>query len=199
MSEKTNPPSNDFEMAFSDHGGGCVRICHCGRTLFNSDGDWDWEKGELEELQKKADEDPDHFIDLPYTVSTCTINSSEYVMGCPCNGMRAYEDFIINHATQIAKYLNKRVEALERKAKEIFCKGIPPVIAEGWRSMETAPQNAKSVQLLTQQGHKCIGHFAQDLSDEDQPAFSGWFKEVRTPLDEIKHVEPVIPVAWKPL
>jgi hypothetical protein len=46
-----------------------------------------------------------------------------------------------------------------------------------WRGMESAPRNAQWIEVDT--GTEIVrAHFAQDLSGEEQPAFSGWFRAV---------------------
>ncbi len=46
-------------------------------------------------------------------------DSREFVMGCPCNGMRPYQDFIDSHAEQIAEYLNARAKQLAEHAEKM--------------------------------------------------------------------------------
>lgn len=65
---------------------------------------------------------------------------------------------------------------------------------DDWRPMDSAPKNSTNVRLLLKNGQEVVGHFAEDLSGEEQPAFSGWFKQI----DRATCVG-VVPVGWKPL
>ena len=111
-----------FEDIFHSGTSGCVRTCHCGRTYFNwEDTTVDWEDGELEELQEKAEENPDMFIGVDYSVPTLSISidGHEIVMGCKCDSADKYENFINQYDKQIARYLNKKAEDLKSKADDI--------------------------------------------------------------------------------
>lgn len=121
------PPSEDFEDAFSSRSGGCLRVCACGRTVFDVVNRWDWEDGELEELEKKHAENPEEYIPADYSVSTMTIGGDEWVMGCPCNKGRVYQNFINGHDEQIADYLRRRAKDFRGKAEAIE---PPPVLTE---------------------------------------------------------------------
>ena len=123
MSTPLQAPSEDFEQAFSDHVAGCRRTCACGRECFDVENDYDWEEGELEGLKKLADERPRQAVALPYGCETMTINGREYVIGCPCNQARNYEDFIIAHARQLADYLNRRAKMLRAQAGQMEVTG----------------------------------------------------------------------------
>lgn len=112
--------SDIFEDAFQSSDGGSVRDCHCGITYFDdsADGHWDWEKGEREELQRKAREIPTKVIALDWTVCTLILDGIEYVIGCECTSeLKRYEDFFIRNGRQIAGFLNRRGEELLRDAE----------------------------------------------------------------------------------
>lgn len=109
------PPSDEFEDAFSSRVSGCVRECFCGRTCFDTYNENDWEEGEKEALIANEAKDPDHYHGLGYSVQTMNIDGKEFVMGCPCNGARPYEDWVRRHAPQLAKYLNALSAEYERK------------------------------------------------------------------------------------
>jgi hypothetical protein len=76
-----------------------------------------------------------------------------------------------------------------------------------WRTMESAPKNCTWVEVLLKNNEIVRAHFAQDLSGEDQPAFSGWFKEC--PSETWSNSEQcfvpqpcfseVSPIRWRPL
>lgn len=50
------------------------------------------------------------------------VNGTEIVFECPCNSARKYEEFLMNEATNIARYLNKRAKAMRDKANQIEVK-----------------------------------------------------------------------------
>ena len=110
--------SETFEQAFASNSSGCVRVCECGRTNYDYYNTWDWEKNELENLIAKAESEPEKYIGHDYSISTMIVNGKEIVMGCPCNSARPYEDFLISHACQIAKFLNAYSDELTKRAKE---------------------------------------------------------------------------------
>lgn len=112
------PPSDDFERAFENNSSGCVRTCACGRTLFDACNSYDWDEGELEGLLEKSKASPEEYIALDYAAQTAWIEGQELVLGCPCNRLRAYEDFIVKHAIQIAEYLNAHAAELESRAQQ---------------------------------------------------------------------------------
>lgn len=117
------PCSKLFEKIFDSHTGGCRRECVCGRTHFDiSSNGWDWNKGELEELQDKAKKDSDRYVTQDGSVGTMAINDVEIVYGCPCNNAKDYENFILRHADQIKEYLNERAKILRAEADRIEMK-----------------------------------------------------------------------------
>lgn len=68
-----------------------------------------------------------------------------------------------------------------------------------WRAMSSAPKNAKWVEV--DNGVATIrAHFAEDLSGEDQPAFSGWFYAVKDEKDRTLYFAAVHPKPkrWRP-
>lgn len=111
-----------FFDVFDSHCSGCLRTCTCGITHFDGYNVWDWEDGELEGLQKKAKEAPEHYIEHDYAVSTMEVHGVEIVDGCTCDLARRYESFILNHTKQLAAYLNKRAVALKEEAAAIEVK-----------------------------------------------------------------------------
>lgn len=103
-------PSEAFEEAVST-GGGIVATCeHCKRVHFEDDERaGDFEEGELERLRAEAKADPDKTI-ANGGVRTGEIDGCTVVIGCPCNALRKYEDWIWNHRRLIATYLPKRAK-----------------------------------------------------------------------------------------
>jgi hypothetical protein len=114
------PPSEAFEEAFSDHCGTVSATCElCGRTLFSSDLKSCGDDGEWEDCMKGMEKEPDKFILVDYdSVSLGTIGGRQVILGCPCNGLRPYEDFIWEHRKQIANYMERRLEESEKVIAE---------------------------------------------------------------------------------
>lgn len=128
MSEKTC--SEIFEDAFSSRMSGCIRDCQCGRVHFDTYNTYDWEKGELEDFEKRSAEKPDKYISHDHSIGTMIIDGQEFVMDCPCGGAERYERFILRHEKQIAEYLNKRADEMTRNATDIKVR-LPKW---GWKS-----------------------------------------------------------------
>jgi len=112
--------SEIFEKVFDSHGGGCLRICACGRTHFDSsDNGWGWEEGELEKLLAKAKKDPNLFVEHDGTVGCMEVDGKDIVYDCSCNLAERCEEFLIQNATHIAEYLNKRAKKLRETAAKL--------------------------------------------------------------------------------
>jgi hypothetical protein len=99
-----------FINTFNDHISGNTRTCSCGKTHYDICNDWDWEEGELEDLEKDKDAIPQ-----VYSIGAIEINGMSIVIGCNCSIAKTYENFIITHSRQIAKYLNQRALMLKKK------------------------------------------------------------------------------------
>ena len=110
------PPSDEFMDAVRE-GGGIRRQCEaCGRECFEDDeGAGSWEEGELENLRKKAEKNPDQYVAMA-RVESGTMNGKEVVVNCPCNFLKKYEDFIWAHRHVIAKYIAVRAKQRAEKA-----------------------------------------------------------------------------------
>ena len=109
-----------FEDIFRSNNGGCLRICVCGRINFDSsDNGWDWDQGELEELEKNQKNNPDKYIEHDGSVGTMVVSGNEIVCGCICEHAKKSEDFILENAENIAEYLNKKAKRLKEKAERI--------------------------------------------------------------------------------
>lgn len=111
--------SDIFIQAFHSGGGGCLRTCECGRTHFDTYNTWDWDDGELEELEKKAIENPDKYVESDGSASCIEIDGREIVIGCCCDFARKYEAFIKNNAEQIADYLRLYAAQLRERAEKV--------------------------------------------------------------------------------
>lgn len=109
MSEKLE----NFERAFSDHSGGCVRTCECGKTYFdNYNSGYSWDDGELEKLQAGGG------IPLAHSVGDIAFEGKQYVDACDCWHERAKHlmKFIDGHAVAIADYLKREKQRKQQEA-----------------------------------------------------------------------------------
>lgn len=99
----TDDRQDSFVRAFHTMHGGCRETCECGKTYYNPTGGWDWEEGELDELDK----DP-NAISVDCSVTSIRFEGKEYVEFCDCWHERAERimGFIDSHNIQIAEYLN---------------------------------------------------------------------------------------------
>lgn len=121
--ERMVMPSAIFERAFGSGMGGCLRECACGITHFDgSDNDWDWEEGELERLEKLAEEHPDKYIGHDHSVGHMNIDGRAVVYECECGIAAHYEKFILRHEYALADYLNARATELRTTADAISVK-----------------------------------------------------------------------------
>jgi hypothetical protein len=112
MKDIQEPPSDEFNDAVRDSGTCCAVECgFCGRVHFVSGrGHGDYDTGELEKLQAKAKAEPEKYLEesLYDVISTGWIDGREAVIGCPCNALRRYEDYIWSNRLMICKYLAAR-------------------------------------------------------------------------------------------
>lgn len=87
----------------------CATTCTCGRTHFTSArGHGDYEEGELEELQAKALENPNMYIeDTEYdSIDMVPLGAgAELVPHCPCEKYKQYCNWIEAHAPELTAYL----------------------------------------------------------------------------------------------
>lgn len=119
------PPSEEFVRAFVGSGH-CVCECACGRVHFDPTGNYDWEKGELEELERKIKLKPDLYFAHNDSVEAMHIDGHAFVVGCPCNRARPYEVFIWDHKERIAEYLKAmwKLKLAEAEAASLAAKLI---------------------------------------------------------------------------
>jgi len=105
-----------IEHAFRSGIGHSRCQCVCGNMFYNSNGGWDWEDGELEELEKS------NAINLDYTVDTIMLEGKEYCVDCDCWHDKALNifAFLISHNHQIVdlfldykKYKQQEVDIIE--------------------------------------------------------------------------------------
>lgn len=110
-----NEPSDEFVEAYR-YGGSPDFECDCGRTHFAADNDWftDEEDGEkhLESLLEMSIKYPEQYhpdYESDY-VNYTDINGKQFVVGCPCNGLYRYEEFIVENEEKILSFLRKKAE-----------------------------------------------------------------------------------------
>lgn len=106
--EKHSEPSEEFQRALSNMSSLVVFCQFCERTHYSS-GEGDFEEGELEELEKNREKNPDKYIDHGNHYSDWGfLDGKQYVVDCKCNKARPYENFIWEHRRLIARYLKAR-------------------------------------------------------------------------------------------
>lgn len=112
--------SEYFERAFTDSGSIRVLCDFCGREHFaNDERAGDWEEEELEELRKRAREEPEKCMGWDYdSISWGYLAGQRYVPGCPCEPEKAekYENFIWENRHQISRYLKERTKSIAMAA-----------------------------------------------------------------------------------
>ena len=122
MSDKC---SEAFNQALEGYGTYVSAVCDfCGRTHFFSGDTTGWEDAggveALEEMQKKADAEPDKYVDWgEVSVSLGDIAGKQYIIGCPCNELAKYENFIWNHRILIMNYYKNQHKAMQENADRL--------------------------------------------------------------------------------
>jgi len=122
MADDPKPPSELFERVIINAGSLVIDCELCGRTHFATMESGIYGEGELEELLEKAKNNPEKYIQDPSydMISWGTIDGKQAVIGCPCNGLRKYEDFIWHNRTVILEYLERRTaETLKRAKRDV--------------------------------------------------------------------------------
>jgi hypothetical protein len=112
------PPSLEFIEALSG-GGHMVADCElCGRVCFeDSEIAGDWEEGELEKLREGVRTEPDKYIPMD-SVHSVEIGGKTGIVGCTCNGLRQYEDFIWGYRRVIMKFISAKIKTIVEEALE---------------------------------------------------------------------------------
>ena len=119
MTDKLEPPSDEFLQAFSARAGSILGQCgFCGRTSFNGADPHLFDDGELVELRRSAEKKPGKYVETDYSITFTEVGGRQYVDGCPCNGPRKYEDWIWDNRREIARYLNERAEGEFKSAEQ---------------------------------------------------------------------------------
>ncbi len=183
--------TEEFELSFNSGCSGCRRECECGRVHFDTYNRYDWEEGELARLEELAAAEPAKYIAHDHSIGVMEMAGLSVVMGCPCKKLVPYERFLRGHAHGIADYLKRRAALMEKDAAPL--RDVPAVDDYGWRNMDTAPQDATTVEVMLPDFKTEEAHWACDLSGEEQPPFRGWFAKRGT------HYSQVYPMRWKPL
>jgi hypothetical protein len=100
----------NFEQAFTTSSTGCRRECLCGSVFYDSVGNYDWDEGEFEALEKN-----ERATAVDYSVGTISFEGKEYCCDCDCWHERAKQiiRFLDGHAHKIAEWLT-----LEKKRKQ---------------------------------------------------------------------------------
>ena len=100
-----------FEVAFHSGGSHNRHYCNCGKTYYDIENDYDWEKGELEKLEKD-----DSAISVNYSIGVIGFEGRFFADACDCWHERAMQimNFIDGHIFNIAEYINNE------KAYNIF-------------------------------------------------------------------------------
>jgi len=103
------------------HAGTIVATCDlCGRTYYNYMDAGCFEEGELENLEKKSEEEPDKYIGVDHTVGMGRIDGKQVIWDCKCEKAKRYEKWIWDHRRIIAEYLKRRTaEEFEEAKKEV--------------------------------------------------------------------------------
>jgi len=112
-----NPPSEEFMLALEDtfHSGTVMADCDlCGRTTYHhKEYEWAFE-GDDDEDEKafleNAEKYPEWYVCVDYSIPFGTFDGKQVVIGCPCNGLRKYENLFWRHSYTILKYLKNRTE-----------------------------------------------------------------------------------------
>lgn len=118
--KELKPPSEEFLESLR-HSGSLVISCEfCDRTYFATwaESDYD-EEEELVELREQAKKEPDKYVEWGdvSSISWGTLDDKQYVLDCPCNGARKWEEWILRHRWTIAEYFKSRAMKLKEEAE----------------------------------------------------------------------------------
>ena len=106
-------------VAEKSSGAGCLTVtCSCGITHFCSEGDY--EEGELEALQVKAELDRKRYIEQDFdAISVRRYAGSEWVVGCPCNWEHRVGRQLLADQRMIMEFYRMYRNELLAEAKEL--------------------------------------------------------------------------------
>jgi hypothetical protein len=118
------PPSHEFLSVVRGGGGPSIDCSMCGRVHYSIDSPY-YEEGELASYQELRAEDPDGYIETEgECVHYSAIQGQTVPDGCPCNGLRKYEDFMWSHRDLWCSYLMARKLSAQKEADSIFIPNI---------------------------------------------------------------------------
>ncbi|HEG43771.1 MAG TPA: hypothetical protein ENH94_06975 [Phycisphaerales bacterium] len=116
--------SEEFNKVLTYTGTYISATCEfCGRVHFFSGDMSGWDeyvdgRGQLEVLQKKAEAELGKYIDWGnVSVAFGHIYGKQYVVGCPCNKLYKYEEFIWDHREMIMEYYKLRYATMQKDAQ----------------------------------------------------------------------------------
>ena len=106
-------PKKTFYDAFKVPVGSCRGTCNCGKVYYNSNGGWDFDENEIEQLKLMG------ATDLDYSIGFIEFEGLTYIYDCECWHERAVkiQSFIDGHSHQIAAYINGEAKAIYEAAK----------------------------------------------------------------------------------
>ncbi|MCK5614022.1 hypothetical protein KAR91_69810 [Candidatus Pacearchaeota archaeon] len=107
---------DNFKEAFRSGTSGCIRVCHCETTYYNSGDQWTFEDGELEKLQNDRSA-----IELDNGVYTVFFDGKEFITDCDCWHERAEHimEYFDSYMNQIAEYFKLEKKRIQREANQI--------------------------------------------------------------------------------
>ncbi len=110
VKEKNRGTKRIFLDVLMGHHSSVATCEFCGITYFeDNEREWDWEKGQLEELRERSKTNPSTCVSVDY-VGWGYIDDKQFVADCPCNAASKYENFIWNHRDLIRDYLTARAQ-----------------------------------------------------------------------------------------
>lgn len=141
-----------------------VSDCFCGRTCFENDPSaGDWNEGELERLREMEKKEPDKFIPMDH-VGQAEIDGKTFIVGCPCNKLIDYENFIWSHRRQIMEYISAKVKDIVERALE----------EEGMAEEATADLDQEERAVETVRCPKCLKFVSQIAMRENGVCVKCW-------------------------
>jgi hypothetical protein len=129
------PPSEQLLDAMCDSSSLVIMCEYCGRTYFGSPSQGDYNEGEYDDLVKRAEEEPDKYVETYDFTRWGYIDGKQAVIECVCGlkEVMKWEKWILRHRYLIADYLDYRATAQSRAAE---------------RTRETADKIVKAVRTI---------------------------------------------------
>lgn len=110
-------PSEMIKKLVCNGGSPVVTCQQCGRTLFDSTGEF-MDPGELEKLLEKERNEPEKYIGSPWCVDTGDLTDNIVLIDCPCNYLSSFEENIWSHRGLISEYLIQRANSELKDAQK---------------------------------------------------------------------------------